>query len=81
MPRGVRTRTLPGAGLSTVRRRHVTTGITLLVLVCILAAGAWVGTQYLFAPLPGEQPADSSPGCATKALRRGQRNSNKSLTR
>jgi hypothetical protein len=73
MPRGVPARTRPGAGLSTVRRRHVTTGITLLVLVCILAAGAWVGTQYLFAPLPGEQSAEPSPGCATKALRRGQR--------
>lgn len=51
----------------------MTTGITLLVLIGILAAGAWIGTQSLFAPLPGEESADPAPRCAIKALRKGQR--------
>lgn len=45
----------------------------MLVLIGILVAGAWIGTQSLFAPLPGEETAESTPDCATKALRRGQR--------
>lgn len=56
-----------------MQRRHVTTGLTLLVLIAILAVGAWIGTRSLFAPLPGEESADPSPSCATKALRKGQR--------
>lgn len=56
-----------------MHRRHVTTGITLLVLIAILAAGAWIGTESLFAPLPGEESADPAPSCATRALRTGQR--------
>ena len=56
-----------------MRRRHVTTGITLLVLIGILAAGAWIGTQSLFAPLPGDKSAGRDPACSTKALRKGQR--------
>jgi hypothetical protein len=56
-----------------VRRRHVTTGVTLLVLIAILVAGAWIGTRELLAPLPDEESASPSPRCATKALRKGQR--------
>ena len=56
-----------------MQRRHITTGITLLVLICILAAGAWIGTQSLFAPLPAEESAEPTPSCATKSLRKGQR--------
>jgi hypothetical protein len=73
MPGGVPARTRRGAGLTVVQRRHVTTGITLLVLICILAAGAWVGTQSLLAPLPSENSAEPTPSCATKSLRKGQR--------
>ena len=56
-----------------MHRRHLTTGITLLVLIGILAAGAWIGTRSLFAPLPDEDAADPAPACATKSLRKGQR--------
>ena len=47
--------------------RHITTAVTLVVLVGILALGLFVGFRQLFAPLPGEgeEVADgssSSPG-------------------
>lgn len=56
-----------------MRRRHLTTGVTLLVLVGILAAGAWIGSRSLFAPLPGDDPSAATSSCSPKALKKGQR--------
>jgi hypothetical protein len=52
-----------------VRRRHVTTAVTLLVLILILAGGVLVGVRELLAPV-GEKGAS---GCGTTSLRKGQR--------
>lgn len=55
-------------------RRHLTTAITMLVLIGILVFGAVMGVNTLFAPLPGDEPAaNPSPTCATKDVRKGQR--------
>ena len=57
-------------------RRHVTTGVTLLVLVSILVIGALLGAKALFAPLPGDDvgaSASPSPTCSPKDVRKGQR--------
>jgi len=57
-----------------VRGRHLTTGITLLVLVGILVLGVVLGTQYLLRPLPGSSPtATATPTCSTKTVKKGQR--------
>jgi hypothetical protein len=57
-----------------VRGRHLTTAVTLLVLLAILAAGALWGARALFAPLPSAEPsARSTPTCATRAVKKGQR--------
>jgi hypothetical protein len=56
-----------------LRRRHVRTGITLAVLMAVLAAGAWFGTRSLFAPIPDDRTVDASPACATRTLEKGQR--------
>jgi hypothetical protein len=57
-----------------VRRRHLTTAVTLLVLVGILIVAGVVGMRSLFAPLPADKPsAAASPGCVTKPVRKGQR--------
>ena len=57
-----------------MRRRHITTAITLLVLVGILAVGAVFGVDALFAPLPNDKPvATPSPTCTTRTVRKGQR--------
>jgi hypothetical protein len=56
-----------------VSTRHLTTGITLLVLCVIVALGAVVGSNALFAPLPGagdEPTAAASPTCETPAKKR-----------
>ena len=56
--------------------RHVTTAVTLLVLVGILALGLFVGFRELFAPLPGaddEPVAAPSPTCETQDVQPGQR--------
>jgi hypothetical protein len=55
-----------------VRGRHITTGITLVVLLGILAAGAVIGAKSLFAPI-GSDEATPSPTCTTKAVKKGQR--------
>jgi hypothetical protein len=53
-----------------MRRRHITTAITMLVLVGIVL----VGVNSLFAPLPEEEPAASpSPTCTVRAVKKGQR--------
>jgi len=55
-------------------RRHLTTAITMLVLVGILVVGTVMGVNALFAPLPGDDPtASPSPTCSTQSLRKGQR--------
>jgi hypothetical protein len=58
-----------------VRARHVTTGVTLLVLLLILGIGAFVGLRQLFAPLPeaGDAATTKAPRCSVEALRKGQR--------
>lgn len=53
--------------------RHLTTGITLVVLCVIVALGAIIGSNALFAPLPGaedESTAAASPTCDTPAKKR-----------
>jgi hypothetical protein len=54
-----------------VRSRHLTTAVTLLVLVGILIAGLYFGVTTLFAPLPGdeEQAADT---CETTTVSEGR---------
>jgi hypothetical protein len=58
-----------------VQARHVTTGVTLLVLVVILGIGAFVGLRQLFAPLPDvTQPRPTkSARCSVEALKKGER--------
>ena len=63
--------------------RHVTTAVTMLVLVAILVLGVVVGVRELFAPLPGEgeeAAADPSPTCATEDVRPGQRLTSRQVT-
>jgi hypothetical protein len=56
-------------------RRHLTTAVTLLVLVGILVLGAMLGMKSLFAPLPatGGATASPSPTCTPKTVKKGQR--------
>jgi hypothetical protein len=57
-----------------MRGRHLTTAVTMLVLLAILAAGALWGARALFAPLPSADPtAEASPDCVTRSVRKGQR--------
>lgn len=57
-----------------MRRRHLTTAVTMLVLLGILAAGALLGARALFAPLPSDETAQDDPSeCATRTVRQGQR--------
>ena len=55
--------------------RHLTTAVTLLVLVSILVLGVVLGVKTLFAPLPGSDKATAtpSPSCSPKTVRKGQR--------
>ena len=56
-------------------RRHLTTAVTLLVLVGILVVGVVLGVKTLFAPLPGSDDASAKPSasCSPKTVRKGQR--------
>ncbi len=56
-------------------RRHLTTAVTMLVLVGILVLGVVIGVDRLFAPVPGsEEPvAEPEPTCTTQTVRKGQR--------
>jgi hypothetical protein len=57
-----------------VRGRHVTTAVTLLVLLGILGVGALLGARSLFAPLPSLKATPSpSPSCPTRTVHKGQR--------
>ena len=56
-------------------RRHLTTAITLLVLLGILTLGLVVGMKTLFAPLPESKDAAAapSPTCSTEQVKKGER--------
>jgi hypothetical protein len=58
-----------------VRARHVTTAVTLLVLIGILVAGGILGLKSLFAPLPATNNTQARPSasCDPTAIRKGQR--------
>ncbi len=57
-----------------MHRRHLTTAVTMLVLLAILAAGALWGAQALFAPLPSADPsAKPAAKCVTRSVQKGQR--------
>jgi hypothetical protein len=58
-----------------VERRHITSAITLLVLVALLVVGVMVGVKALFAPLPKDPDAAGtpSPTCSEKVVKKGQR--------
>ena len=56
--------------------RHVTTAVTLVVLVAILGLGLFVGFRELFAPLPGDEgdtATETASTCAAEDLQAGQR--------
>ena len=52
--------------------RHLTTAITLLVLLGILVAGGLYGLDSLFKPLPGDS-SKANAGCSTTSVKKGQR--------
>jgi hypothetical protein len=66
--------------------RHVTTAVTLLVLVAILVLGVVVGARELFAPLPGsegsadEPTAAASPSCDPESVQPGSRLTSRQVT-
>ena len=57
-----------------MRGRHLTTAITLVVLVGILLFGAFYGMKSLFAPLPSDN-ASKAPAakCTTTNVKKGQK--------
>jgi hypothetical protein len=55
------------------RGRHVTTAVTLVILVGILAGGLWLGSRAFLAPLPGDDATDAPPSCSPRAVKQGQR--------
>jgi predicted secreted protein len=56
-------------------RRHVTTAVTMVVLIGILVLGVVIGVNSLLAPVPSNDTpsASPSPTCVTKTVRKGQR--------
>lgn len=55
-------------------RRHVTTTVTMLVLVGLLVLGALWGWKALFAELPdGATAEEPAPTCATEVVEAGQK--------
>ncbi len=56
--------------------RHITTAVTMAVLVGILVVGMVVGFNSLFAPLPGSEEtpsAEPSPTCTEAPPKKGER--------
>lgn len=56
--------------------RHITTAVTMMVLVGILILGLVVGFNSLFAPLPGREAApaaEPSPSCSEVPAKKGQK--------
>jgi len=58
-----------------MRGRHLTTAVTMLVLIGILVLGVILGVNTLLAPLPGDNSpaAQPSPTCSTQTVKKGQR--------
>jgi hypothetical protein len=57
-----------------VSARHLTTAVTLLVLLGLLGLGLLLGVRSLTAPVPGAHKASSgSASCNATAVRKGQR--------
>ena len=57
-----------------MRGRHLTTAVTLLVLVAILLLGGYYGAKALFKPLPGEDSSDNAASnCQNTSVRKGQK--------
>jgi hypothetical protein len=58
-----------------VTGRHITTAVTLVVLLGILVAGGLIGVRTLLAPIPdsAKPSADASPTCVTRTVQKGQR--------
>ena len=61
--------------LTDVRGRHVTTGVTLVVLVALLGTGLLLGVRALTAPVEPAGKAAPSPtaSCDQAAVKKGQR--------
>jgi len=55
-----------------VRGRHLTTGVTLLVLVALLVAGGIYGLDSLLRPLPQDKSSAAST-CSATDVKKGQR--------
>lgn len=55
-----------------MRGRHVTTGVTLLVLVGVLVVAVVLGAKALFAPLP-QHDTPAAQGCVSTRVHKGQR--------
>jgi hypothetical protein len=56
-----------------VRGRHLTTAVTLLVLVGILVLGVALGAKSFFAPIPGDDEPTATPACATQKVGKGEK--------
>jgi LytR cell envelope-related transcriptional attenuator len=56
-----------------VSARHLTTAVTLLVLLGLLGVGLLLGIRSLTAPVPSEHKASSGSSCNATAVRKGQR--------
>jgi hypothetical protein len=57
-----------------VNARHLTTAVTLLVLLGLLALGLLLGVRSLTAPVPsGKKASTGSSSCNATAVRKGQR--------
>ncbi len=54
--------------------RHITTAVTMLVLVGLLVLGATWGWQALFEEVPGSgEAAEPTPSCTTEVIRAGDK--------
>lgn len=65
--------------------RHLTTAVTMLVLVGILVLGVFVGLRELFAPLPGssgsaEETPAAAPSCEPQDAPAGRRLQSRQVT-
>lgn len=54
-------------------RRHLTTAVTMLVLIGLLVVGLVLGAKSLFAPLPGSGSSATPGTCTTKTVDAGKR--------
>lgn len=58
---------------SPLARRHLMTGVTLVVLLALLVVGAYAGYKALFAPLPSDaDDQGSASSTCEKGLRKGE---------